>query len=82
MELYFPVSENFSLFAGIAERKGDLMTIHPPDKSLFDQLCIWLDQRPSPTAGFNHWVFSIDTTALCLRLGTCIKFLELIMNGA
>ena len=40
------------------------------------------DQRPSPTVGFNHWVFSIGTTALCLRLGTCIKFLELIMNGA
>jgi hypothetical protein len=71
MELHIPVSENFSLFAGIAERKGDLMTIHSPEKTLFDQLCTWLDQR----VGYNHWVFSIGATALCLRWGTYLAVL-------
>lgn len=75
MELHIPVSENFSLFAGIAEKKGDLMTIHPPEKSLFDQLCTWLDQQPSPTVGYNHWVFSIGATALCLRWGSYLAVL-------
>ena len=75
MELHIPVFENFSLFAGIAEKKGDLMTIYPPEKSLFDQLCTWLDQRPSPTVGYNHWVFSIGATALCLRWGSYLAVL-------
>lgn len=48
MELHIPVSENLSLFAGITEREADSMTIYPPERSLFDQLCTWLDQRPSP----------------------------------
>ena len=47
MELHIPVSENFSLFAGIAEREADSMAIYPPESSLFDQLCTLLDQRPS-----------------------------------
>jgi hypothetical protein len=63
------------LFAGITERQGDLMTIHPPEKTLLDQLCTWLDQRPSPTVGYNHWVFSIGATALCLRWGTYLAVL-------
>lgn len=75
MELQIPVSEDFSLFAGIAENKADLITIHPPEKPIFDQLCTWLDRRPSPTVGFNHWVLSIGATALCLRWGTYLAVL-------
>ena len=75
MELHIPVSEKFSLFAGIAKKKGDLTTIYPPKKSLFDQLCTWLDQRPLPTVGFNYWVLSIGATALCLRWGTYLAVL-------
>lgn len=79
MELKVPVSEDFSLLAGTVEQEAELITIHPPEESIFDQLCIWLDQRPSPTIGFNHWVLSIGATALCLRWGT---YLAVLMDRA
>jgi len=36
MELQITVSETFSLFAGKVEKGADLITIHPPEKPIFD----------------------------------------------
>lgn len=75
MDLEVTVSENFTLSAGKVVVEGNLRIIHPPEESLFDQLCAWLDQCPAPTVGFNHWVFAIGATALCLRWGTYLAVL-------
>ena len=75
MELTVPVSKNLSLNAGAVTIDADTLCIHPPEPSLFDQLCAFLDQCPLPTAGFNHWVMGIGATALCLRWGTYLAVL-------
>ncbi|MCI0578101.1 MAG: hypothetical protein L0332_17065 [Chloroflexi bacterium] len=59
--------------------QADTFCIYPPEPSLFDQLCAWLDQCPRPTTGFNHWGLSIGATALCLRWGT---YLAVLMDKA
>jgi hypothetical protein len=77
MDLEIPVSEHFALSSGRVVAKGNLRIIHPPEQSIFNQLCSWLDQCPPPTVGFNHWVFALGATALCLRWGT---YLAVLMN--
>jgi len=79
MELIVTVSENLSLYAGTVTTHADILVIHPPEHSLYHQLCTWLDQCPPPTVGFNHWVLAIGTTALCLRWGT---YLAVLMDEA
>ena len=73
--LEIPVSEHFVLSAGGVVAEGNLRIIYPPEESLVDQLCAWLHQCPAPTVGFNHWVFAIGATALCLRWGTYLAVL-------
>ena len=75
MELIVTVSDDLSLNAGTLSGQADALCIHPPERTLFDQLCAWLDQCPRPTTGFNHWVLGIGTTALCLRWGTYLAVL-------
>ena len=75
MELQVAVSGEFTLSAGRIATEADLLTIEPPETSVFDQLCAWLDQCPPPTAGFNHWVLALGATALCLRWGTYLAVL-------
>jgi hypothetical protein len=75
MELIVTVSEDLSLNAGAVSVQADTLCIHPPERTLFDQLCAWLDQCPWPTVGFNHWVLGIGATALCLRWGTYLAVL-------
>lgn len=79
MELIVTASDNLSLYAGAVTTQADILVIHPPEPSLFDQLCTWLDQCPRPTVGFNHWVLAIGATALCLRWGT---YLAVLMDEA
>lgn len=81
--LEIPVSEHFVLSASGVAAEGNLRIIYPPEQSLFDPLCAWLDQCPTPTVGFNHWVFAIGATALCLRWGTYLAVLmdETKANG-
>lgn len=78
MELIVTVSEDLSLNAGAVSVYADTLCIHSPERSLFDQLCAWLDQCPRPTTGFNHWVLGIGATALCLRWGTYLADTVLI----
>jgi hypothetical protein len=75
MELTVTVSKHLSLNAGTVAPRADMFCILPPDPSLFDHLCTWLNQCPPPTAGFNHWVLGIGATALCLRWGTYLAVL-------
>lgn len=75
MILEIPVSEHFALSVGTVVAERNLQIIYPPEQSIFDQLCAWLDQCPAPTVGFNHWVFAIGATALCLRWGTYLAVL-------
>ena len=75
MDLEISISMHFALSAGTVVAEGNLRIIHPPKQSIFDQLFAWLDQCPSPTVGFNHWVFAIGATALCLRWGTYLAVL-------
>jgi len=75
MNLEIPVSEHFTLSAGIVVTEGNLRIMYPPEQPIFGQLCVWLDQCPTPTVGFNHWVFAIGATALCLRWGTYLAVL-------
>lgn len=75
MELTVTVSKHLSLNAGSVIPRADMFCILPPDSSLFDQLCAWLNQCPLPTAGIIHWVFGIGATALCLRWGTYLAVL-------
>lgn len=75
MELQVSVSEKFTLNAGRVKTEANLLTIEPPERPLFDQLCSWLDKCSPPTVGFNHWVFAIGATALCLRWGTYLSVL-------
>ena len=79
MKTKVTVSEDLSLNAGTVSTQADTLCIYPPDHSLFDQLCAWLDQCPPPTTGFNHWVLGIGATALCLRWGT---YLAVLMDEA
>ena len=53
MELIVTVSDDLSLNAGTLSGQADALCIHPPERTLFDQLCAWLDQCPRPTTGFN-----------------------------
>lgn len=69
------VSEEFCLDAGTVVEDGDMLEVHPPQSSLFDQLCCWLNQQPSPTIGFHHWVLGIGTAALRMRWGTYLAVL-------
>ncbi|MFQ5434040.1 MAG: hypothetical protein ACE5FD_04105 [Anaerolineae bacterium] len=75
MKLIVTVSKNLSLNAGVVTTQTDVLSIHPPKQSLFDQLCTWLDQYPPPSVGFNHWVLGIGATALCLKWGTYLAVL-------
>ena len=75
MDLEIPVSEHFALSAGSIVAEGNLRIIQSPEQSIFDQLCAWMHQCPAPTVGFNHWVFAIGATALCLRWGTYLAVL-------
>ncbi|MCI0398775.1 MAG: hypothetical protein L0332_13695 [Chloroflexi bacterium] len=75
MELIVTVSEHLALHASTVTRQANTLCLRPSDPPLFDQLCAWLDQRPSPTVGFNHWVLAIGATALCLRWGTYLAVL-------
>lgn len=75
MELRIRITADFSLSAGQATTAGDLVIIHPPEPTMFDQLCAWLDRRPRPTGGVHHWIMSIGATALCLRWGTYLAVL-------
>lgn len=75
MNLKIPISEHCALSAGSVVAEANLRIIHPPEQSIFEQLCAWLHQCPAPTVGFNHWVFAIGATALCLRWGTYLAVL-------
>lgn len=79
MDLTVAVSEQLSLHAGTVTTEADTYCIHPPEPSLYDQLCAWLDQCPRPTTGFHHWVLGIGATALCLRWGS---YLAVLMDEA
>lgn len=75
MDLVVEVVEPLCLNAGKVSQDGDSCLIHPPEQTLFDQLCKWLDQLPPSKLRWNHWALGIGSVALCLRWGTYLAVL-------
>lgn len=75
MNLDVKVVDPFYLNAGEVSEDGDSYLIRPPEQTLFDQLCRWLNQLPPSTPRWNHWALGIGAVALCLRWGTYLAVL-------
>ena len=65
--LWVPVGHDFRLNAGEVQRQENVLSVIPPEVSLFDQLCAWLIEQPDPTIGYPAWALGIGATGLCLR---------------
>lgn len=75
MDLVVKVVEPFNLNVGEVSEDGDSYLIHPPEQTLFEQLCKWLDQLPPSKLRPNYWALGIGAVALCLRWGTYLAVL-------
>lgn len=75
MDLVVKVVESFFLNAGKVSMENDLHVLSPPEQTLFDQLCEWLDQFPQSKSRLDDSVLGIGAVALCLRWGTYLAVL-------